>query len=79
MAFLTNYSKTQETVEEIPGLHRYLPRSEVTIKSRSGPNKLCMYYLPQIKNVMEAYMHKPGTFLLRPSLTTAGSLTLTVV
>jgi len=31
MAFLTNYSKTQETTEDlgIPGLHRYLPRSEV--------------------------------------------------
>ena len=35
--------------------------------------------LPQIKNVMEAYMNKPGTFLLRPSLTTEGNLTLTVV
>ena len=30
MAFLTNYSKTQDTVvEDIPGLHRFLPRSEV--------------------------------------------------
>ena len=33
MAFLTNYSKTQETIEDIPGLHRYLPRSEVTKQS----------------------------------------------
>lgn len=29
MAFLTNYSKTQQTIDDIPGLHRYLPRSEV--------------------------------------------------
>ena len=36
-------------------------------------------YLLQIKNVMEAYMHRPGTFLLRPSLTSEESLTLTVV
>ena len=35
-AFLNNYSKTQETAltDDIPGLHRYLPRSEVTSSYR---------------------------------------------
>ena len=31
-AFLNNYSKTHKTaMDDIPGLHRYLPRSEVII------------------------------------------------
>lgn len=36
-AFLSNYNKTtQETaIEDIPGLHRFLPRSEVTITIES--------------------------------------------
>ena len=31
IAFLNNYSKTQQAIGDIPGLHRYLPRSEVQL------------------------------------------------
>ena len=29
-AFLANFSKGQQDLEELPGMHQYLPRSEVT-------------------------------------------------